>query len=207
MMMDDLTQEEIKIIMDLRKVEIDNKIKKIDKEKMSVFISLYLRKKQKKAEMEDLTKKYTEIQDIIKKEHDDIGTELVNSCVHYAHTKGRIYYDECFQSRDFYYCPACDKKIHDIHKYTNVWDEDAIIKIFKETKGEPIKDDPIKDDPIKDDPIKDDPIKDDPIKSYLDGNMTNEEITNKINTHKYNYNLLRIMLEMPETIYIYSDSD
>ena len=30
MMMDDLTQEEIKIIMDLRKVEIDNKIK-IDK--------------------------------------------------------------------------------------------------------------------------------------------------------------------------------
>jgi hypothetical protein len=196
MMMDDLTQEEIKIIMDLRKAEIDNKIK-IDKEKKSLFISLYLRKKQKKAEMEDLQKKYTEIQDIIKKEHDDIGTELVNSCVHYAHTKGRIYYDECFRCGDFYYCPACDKKIDNIHKYTNVWDEGAIIKIFKETKGEPIKDDPIKDDPIKDDPIK----------SYLDGNMTNEEITNKINTHKYNYNLLRIMLEMPETIYIYSDSD
>ena len=43
MMMDDLTQEEIKIIMDLRKVEIDNKIK-IDKEKMNLFISLYLKK-------------------------------------------------------------------------------------------------------------------------------------------------------------------
>jgi superfamily I DNA and/or RNA helicase len=115
MMMDDLTQEEIKIIMDLRKVEIDNKIK-IDKE-----------------------------------------------------------------------------KIDNIHKYTNVWDEGVIIESnFKETKGEPIKDDPIKDDPIK---------------SYLDGNMTNEEIIKKINTHKYNYNLLRIMLEMPETIYIYSDSD
>jgi hypothetical protein len=120
MMMDDLTQEEIKIIMDLRKVEIDNKIK-IDKE-----------------------------------------------------------------------------KIDNIHKYTNVWDEGVIIESnFKETKGEPIKDVPIKDDPIKDDPIK----------SYLDGNMTNEEIIKKINTHKYNYNLLRIMLEMPETIYIYSDSD
>jgi hypothetical protein len=120
MMMDDLTQEEIKIIMDLRKVEIDNKIK-IDKE-----------------------------------------------------------------------------KIDNIHKYTNVWDEGVIIESnFKETKGEPIKDVPIKDVPIKDDPIK----------SYLDGNMTNEEIIKKINTHKYNYNLLRIMLEMPETIYIYSDSD
>ena len=44
-MMDDLTQEEIKIIMDLRKVEIDNKIK-IDKEKLSVFMPLYLKKKQ-----------------------------------------------------------------------------------------------------------------------------------------------------------------
>jgi hypothetical protein len=47
MMMDDLTQEEIKIIMDLRKVEIDNKIK-IDKEKMNLFISLYLKKNKKR---------------------------------------------------------------------------------------------------------------------------------------------------------------
>ena len=176
MMMDDLTQEEIKIIMDLRKVEIDNKIK-IDKEKMNVFISLYLKKKQKKAKMLDLQKKYTEIQDIFKKEHDDIGAELVKACAHYApHTKGRIYYG-------YYYCPACDEKIHDIHKYTNVWDEGAIIERN-----------------FKDDPIKDDPIKNDLIKSYLDGNMTNEEIIKKINTHTYNYNLLRIMLEMPETI-------
>ena len=191
MMMDDLTQEEIKIIMDLRKVEIDNKIK-IDKEKMNLFISLYLKKKQKKAKMLDLQKKYTEIQEIFKKEHDDIGAELVKACAHYdPRIKGRIYYG-------YYYCPACDKKIHDIHKYTNVWDEGAIIE--RNLKDEPIKNDPIKDDPIKDDPIKDDPIKDDSIKEYLDGNMTNEEIIKKINTHTYNYNLLRMLLEMPETI-------
>ena len=78
MMMDDLTQEEINIIMDLRKVEIDNKIK-IDKEKMNLFISLYLKKKQKKAKMLDLQKKYTEIQEIFKKEHDDIVAELVKA--------------------------------------------------------------------------------------------------------------------------------
>ena len=30
--------------------------------------------------------------------------------------------------------------------------------------------------------------------------MTNEEIIKKINTHTYNYNLLRMLLEMPETI-------
>jgi hypothetical protein len=186
MMMDDLTQEEIKIIMDLRKVEIDNKIK-IDKEKMNLFISLYLKKKQKKAKMLDLQKKYTEIQEIFKKEHDDIGAELVKACAHYdPRIKGRIYYG-------YYYCPACDKKIHDIHKYTNVWDEGAIIE-------RNLKDEPIKNDPIKDDPIKDDPIKDDCIKEYLDGNMTNEEIIKKINTHTYNYNLLRMLLEMPETI-------
>ena len=55
-MMDDLTQEEIKIIMDLRKVEIDNKIK-IDKEKMNLFISLYLKKKTKKGKNVRFTKK------------------------------------------------------------------------------------------------------------------------------------------------------
>ena len=184
MMMDDLTQEEIKIIMDLRKVEIDNKIK-IDKEKMNLFISLYLKKKQKKAKMLDLQKKYTEIQDIFKKEHDDIGAKLVKACAHYAHPNGRLNYE--------YYCPACDKKIYKFHKYTNVWDEGAIIE--RNLKGEPIKN-----NPIKDDPIKDDPIKDDSIKAYLDGNMTNEEIIKKINTHTYNYNLLRMLLEMPETI-------
>ena len=174
MMMDDLTQEEIKIIMDLRKVEIDNKIK------MNLFISLYLKKKKKRAKMLDLQKKYTEIQDILKKEHDDIGEELVKACAHYAHPNGRLNYE--------YYCPACDKKIYKFHKYTNVWDEGAIIE--RNLKGEPIKNNPIKNDPIKDDSIK----------AYLDGNMTNEEIIKKINTHTYNYNLLRMLLEMPETI-------
>ena len=184
MMMDDLTQEEINIIMDLRKVEIDNKIK-IDKEKLSVFMPLYLRKKQKKAEMLDLQKKYTEIQDIFKKEYDDIREELVKTCVHYADTKGRIY-DDGFGGR-YYYCPACDYEINNIRKHPNVWDEGAIIeRIFKETKDEPIKNELIKNELIK---------------AYLDDNMTNEEITNKINTHNYNYNLLRIMLEKPETIY------
>ena len=197
MMMDDLTQEEIKIIMDLRKVEIDNKIK-IDKEKLSVFMPLYLKKKQKKAEMLDLQKKYTEIQDIFKKEYDDIREELVKTCVHYADTKGRIY-DDGFGGR-YYYCPACDYEINNICKYTKVWDEGAIIKNFKETKDEPIKN-----ELIKNEPIKNELIKNEPIKAYLDDNMTNEDITNKINTHNYNYNLLRIMLEMPETIYPDSD--
>ena len=169
MMMDDLTQEEINIIMDLRKVKIDNKIK-IDKEKLSVFMPLYLRKKEKKAEIEDLRKKYTEIQAIFKKEYDDIREELVKTCVHYADTKGRIYANGF--GGDYYYCPACDKEINNIRKYTNVWDE---------------------------------PIKNEPIKAYLDDNMTNEDITNKINTHNYNYNLLRIMLEKPETLYPDSD--
>ena len=188
-MMDDLTQEEINIIMDLRKVEIDNKIK-IDKEKLSVFMPLYLRKKQKKAEMLDLQKKYTEIQDIFKKEYDDIREELVKTCVHYADTKGRIY-DDGFGGR-YYYCPACDYEINNIRKHPNVWDEGAIIeRIFKETK----------DEPIKNELTKNELIKNELIKAYLDDNMTNEEITNKINTHNYNYNLLRIMLEKPETIY------
>ena len=180
MMMDDLTQEEIKIIMDLRKVEIDNKIK-IDKEKMNLFISLYLKKKQKKAKMLDLQKKYTEIQDIFKKEHDDIGAELVKACAHYApHTKGLRHYDDGSGSGPgYYYCPACDdKEIYKFHNFTNVWDEGAIIERN----------------------LKDEPIKDDSIKAYLDGNMTNEEIIKKINTHTYNYNLLRMLLEMPETI-------
>lgn len=188
-MMDDLTQEEINIIMDLRKVEIDNKIK-IDKEKLSVFMPLYLKKKQKKAEMLDLQKKYTEIQDIFKKEYDDIREELVKTCVHYADTKGRIY-DDGFGGR-YYYCPACDYEINNIRKHPNVWDEGAIIeRIFKETK----------DEPIKNELTKNELIKNELIKAYLDDNMTNEEITNKINTHNYNYNLLRIMLEKPETIY------
>ena len=188
MMMDDLTQEEINIIMDLRKVEIDNKIK-IDKEKLSVFMPLYLKKKQKKAEMLDLQKKYTEIQDIFKKEYDDIREELVKTCVHYADTKERIY-DDGFGGR-YYYCPACDYEINNIRKHPNVWDEGAIIeRIFKETKDELIKNELIKNELIK---------------AYLDDNMTNEDITNKINTHNYNYNLLRIMLEMPETIYPDSD--
>jgi len=192
MMMDDLTQEEINIIMNLRKNENDKKIQQekqikidkekiqIDKEKMSVFIPLYLKKKQKKAEMLDLQKKYTEIQDIFKKEYDDIREELVKTCVHYADTKGRIY-DDGFGGR-YYYCPACDYEINNICKYTNVWDEGAIIeRNFKETINKELN------------------------KGHINGNMTNEDITNKINTHKYNYNLLRIMLEMPETIYPDSD--
>ena len=213
MMMDDLTQEEINIIMDLRKVEIDNKIK-IDKEKLSVFMPLYLRKKEKKAEIEDLRKKYTEIQAIFKNEYDDIREELVKTCVHYADTKGRIYANGF--GGDYYYCPACDKEINNIRKYTNVWDEGAIIeRNFKETKDKPIKNEPIKNEPIKNEtiknepiknePITNEPIKNEPIKAYLNDNMTNEDITNKINTHNYNYNLLRIMLEMPETIYPDSD--
>lgn len=188
-MMDDLTQEEINIIMNLRKNENDKKIQQeiqiqideqqIDKEKMSVFIPLYLKKKQKKAEMLDLQKKYTEIQDIFKKEYDDIREELVKTCVHYADTKGRIY-DDGFGGR-YYYCPSCDYEINNICKYTNVWDEGAIIKNFTETINKELN------------------------KGHINGNMTNEDITNKINTHNYNYNLLRIMLEMPDTIYPDSD--
>jgi len=196
-MMDDLTQEEINIIMNLRKNENDKKIQQeiqiqideqqiqiqIDKEKMSVFIPLYLKKKQKKAEMLDLQKKYTEIQDIFKKEYDDIREELVKTCVHYADTKGRIY-DDGFGGR-YYYCPSCDYEINNICKYTNVWDEGAIIKNFTETINKELNKEL--------------------NKGHINGNMTNEDITNKINTHNYNYNLLRIMLEMPDTIYPDSD--
>ena len=63
MMMDDLTQEEIKIIMDLRKVEIDNKIK-IDKEKMNLFISLYLKKTKKGKNVRFKKKIYINSRDI-----------------------------------------------------------------------------------------------------------------------------------------------
>jgi hypothetical protein len=126
--MDDLTQEEINLIMSLRKNVNDHKIQqeaqiKTDKEKMSVFMPLYFQKKHIIEKKLDLQKKITELDC----QYTKVSQELSKSCVHYAHPKQKKY-EYLYNDSSCYECPACKKYLNlNANEYTNVWDEKTII--------------------------------------------------------------------------------
>jgi hypothetical protein len=108
----------------LLRLKSNSKIKS-NKDKMDLFIPIFLELRQLESELAKLTQEYEIKLKLINITSEPLKKLLMQNCIHYANPNS-ISWSKIWDVDSYYNCPACDYKITD-RTLTNIWDENAII--------------------------------------------------------------------------------